>query len=225
MSFDIKDIGSARSSITFDVRADLITGMSDGLIIPFAIVTGMSSIHAERDTVLVTGIVAILIGAIAMGRGGYRAGLAAMSPRSKEGDSLPPADDEVQKTKAFLSNLGLNEEMQDKAVADIHKDREEWNEFIVKHDLRDSSYTPQQATRSGLTIALGYLIGGLIPVMPYFFLNSTHNALKIAAPLTIFFLGLLGFLKNKMLALNPLLGAMQMAFTGAAAAAAAFFAA
>jgi vacuolar iron transporter family protein len=228
LSIDKKNTGILKSS-SADLRSDLIIGMSDGLIIPFAIVTGMSSIEADRNTAVITCIAAMLVGAVAMGRGGYRAGMAMITPQSGAGDSParvnPDDDTEIQKTKAFLANLGLNEEMQAKAVADIVADREQWNEFIEKHDLHNNDGQPHPPLRSALTIAVAYFLGGLIPLFPYLFFNATGSALKIAAPVTILFLAVLGFLKNKMLSLPPLAGAIRMALIGAAAAGAAFFAA
>jgi VIT1/CCC1 family predicted Fe2+/Mn2+ transporter len=226
LSIEEKDTGSFKTSAT-DLRSDLIIGMSDGLIIPFAIVAGMSSVEADKKTLVITCITAILIGAVAMGRGGYRAAVATMSSHPGTRDLPMQAnteeDKEIKKTKAFLANLGLNEEMQAKAVADIVADRQQWNEFVEKHELHHNEGHPQHATRSAVTIAIAYFLGGLIPLLPYFFFTSTSMALKIAAPITILFLAVLGFLKNKLLSLHPIAGAIRMALIGALAAGAAFF--
>jgi VIT1/CCC1 family predicted Fe2+/Mn2+ transporter len=64
------------------------------------------------------------------------------------------------------------------------------------------------------------LIGGLIPLLPYFFVNDTFNALYISCFVTSFTLFCFGYLKS--IYLRPkqaLVGAIQTLAIGAVAAA------
>jgi VIT1/CCC1 family predicted Fe2+/Mn2+ transporter len=224
---NLRPLSSSRQKVTIkktekdkiknlDFGSELIIGLSDGMIIPFAILAGMSSAGAEQRTAIFTCIAAMTIGAVAMGRGGYRAGVASST-------ATQDAEAEIQKTRVFLANLGLNEEMQDKAIDDLQKDREEWNAFITKHDLETPRFSRRDVIRSAFTVALSYFIGGLIPLAPFLFLASVKDAFQVAIPMTIAGLAILGFVKGRVLYLNPLETAFRLAIIGASAAAAAFF--
>ncbi len=76
-----------------------------------------------------------------------------------------------------------------------------------------------------MTIAASYVVGGLIPLMPYVFIrNDIHRALWIlggghpAGALLIF-----GIIKGRLTKLHPIRSGLQTALIGGLAAAAAFF--
>ena len=57
-----------------------IIGLSDGLTVPFALTTGLSSIGSSRIVVL-GGVAELIAGAISMGIGGFRKWLLQRDPR------------------------------------------------------------------------------------------------------------------------------------------------
>ena len=58
-----------------DVISDIVIGMSDGLTVPFALAAGLSGAVASSSLVITAGIAEIVAGSIAMGLGGYLAGV------------------------------------------------------------------------------------------------------------------------------------------------------
>lgn len=67
-------------------------------------------------------------------------------------------------------------------------------DFLMRfhHQLTESDYTPSRAYVSGLTISLGYVFGGLVPLVPYLFFSTMQQAFLgsvIVMSLALFFFG------------------------------------
>ena len=82
-----------------------------------------------------------------------------------------------------------------------------------------------RARKSALTIGVSYIVGGIIPLLPYFFTETPTEGLKISAAVTIVCLFVFGYLKSEFTGQPVLAGAIKVTVIGALAAAAAFFAA
>lgn len=73
---------------------------------------------------------------------------------------------------------------------------------------------------SALTIGTSYLIGGFIPLLPYFFIKDTNNGLIASVLVTSITLLIFGYVKS--IYLRPkqaIMGAIQTLLIGAVAAA------
>jgi vacuolar iron transporter family protein len=201
-----------------DFYSDVIIGMSDGLIVPFALVAGLSTIVTSSSIIVIAGLTAIVAGAIAMSVGGYRA-------TKSESVYLHPDDEaehkEILKEKEFLANIGLSEEMQQMALNEMKKDKEQWAGVVTKYEEDNSSSADKRAIRSAVNIGFSYAIGGLVPVIPYFFTVAPTEALKVTTAITLLCLFLFGYLKHKSLGNHPVWGAVRVLLAGAFAAGAA----
>ena len=112
--------------------------------------------------------------------------------------------------------------MQVKAAEEIAKDKKQWVDFMMKYELGLDKPDPKRATKSALNIGLSYAVGGLVPLSPYFFVDTPVEGLKISAVLTLLCLFIFGFFKSKITGVNPLRGAIRVTLIGALAAGAAF---
>jgi VIT1/CCC1 family predicted Fe2+/Mn2+ transporter len=81
---------------------------------------------------------------------------------------------------------------------------------------------PGRAWRSALTIALAYVIGGLIPLSAYLFLSDAHAALRLSVTVTLIALAVFGGIKGKFTGVPIFRSALQTSVIGSLAAAAAF---
>lgn len=81
---------------------------------------------------------------------------------------------------------------------------------------------PKRAIKSAFNIGISYIVGGIIPLSPYFFIDDAQEAVKYSAVATLLCLFMFGYFKSKITGVNPLLGALRFTLIGAAAAAAAF---
>jgi len=210
-----------------DFLTDIVIGMSDGLTVPFALAAGLSGAVDSNSIIVIAGIAEIAAGSIAMGLGGYLAGKTELDHYNTE---LKREYDEVEKipekekeeVKIFFANIGLSNEMQDKAAEEISNDKKQWVDFMMKYELGLDKPDPKRATKSALNIGLSYAAGGLVPLSPYIFTDTPVAALKISVVLTLLCLFVFGFFKSRITGINPWWGALRVTFIGALAASAAF---
>src|ERR1051326_3930178 len=210
-----------------DLLTDVVIGMSDGLTVPFALAAGLSGAVSSTDIIVIAGIAEICAGSIAMGLGGYLAGKTEQDHYSSElkrefyeVDNL--RDREIAETKEFFANIGLSEELQDRATEEIAKDKKQWVEFMMKYELGLDKPDPKRATKSAMNIGLSYIAGGLVPLSPYFFVDQPVTGLKISALVTLICLFVFGWFKSRVTGVNAWGGAVRVMLIGAVAAAAAF---
>ena len=95
----------------------------------------------------------------------------------------------------------------------------------VCHELGLDKPNANRARTSAITIGVSYIVGGVIPLLPYFFTTTPLEGLKISAGVTIICLFFFGYFKSKVTGQPVIAGAVKVTVIGTLAAAAAFFAA
>lgn len=81
---------------------------------------------------------------------------------------------------------------------------------------------PKRAVQSALTIATAYIVGGVVPLLPYVFIHSASRAVVASVVVTLIALLIFGYAKGHFTGSKPFRSAFQTAFIGAIASAAAF---
>ena len=210
-----------------DFIKDIVIGMADGLTVPFALAAGLSGAVDSTSIIVIAGIAEIAAGSIAMGLGGYLAGKTEQDHYNSEEkkeywevDNLP--DKERDEVREFFQSLGLSESVQDKAVDELTKDKKCWVDFMMKYELGLDKPDPKRAGRSAFNIGASYIVGGLVPLSPYFFIDNSLQALQISVIITLLCLYIFGFFKSKITGVNPWFGGLKVMLIGALAAGAAF---
>jgi vacuolar iron transporter family protein len=206
---------------------DIVIGMSDGLTVPFALAAGLSGAVSSTNLIIIAGMAEIAAGSIAMGLGGYLAGKtevdhynSEMKREYEEVETVPEI--EKQELKTFFSSLGLSNEIQNQAVEEVSKDKEKWVELMMKYELGLEKPDPKRATKSAFNIGCSYIVGGLIPLSPYFFVSDGLAGLKISSLITLVCLFVFGYFKSKFTGVNKIGGAFRVMMIGAIAAGCAF---
>ncbi|GGD83474.1 hypothetical protein GCM10011514_54420 [Emticicia aquatilis] len=207
---------------------DIVIGMSDGLTVPFALAAGLSGAVSTNDIVVTAGIAEIVAGSIAMGLGGYLAGRTEIehydSELKREYDEVERVPErEKQEVKEVFAEYGLSPHLQDEIAEELSKNKEKWVNFMMKFELGLEKPDPNRATKSAITIGVAYIIGGLIPLSPYFFTSNPISGLQYSCIATLVCLFVFGYFKSKVTGQPPVFGAFKVTAIGAVAAAAAFF--
>lgn len=209
------------------VLRDIVIGMSDGLTVPFALAAGLSGAVNSTAIIILAGAAEIAAGSIAMGLGGYLAGKteqdhynSELKREYHEVDNMP--DREKMEVKDFFKTLGLSEDVQQQAVEELTKDKKRWVDFMMKYELGLEKPDPKRAGKSAFNIGLSYIIGGLVPLSPYFFVSDSIKGLEISVIVTLICLFIFGFFKSKLTGVNPWSGGLKVMLIGALAAATAF---
>ena len=213
-----------------DFITDVVIGMSDGLTVPFALAAGMSSAVSNNHIVTTAGIAEIIAGSIAMGLGGFLSGkteqehyAAELQREYEEVERVP--DVEKEEIKHVFAEYGLNTNIQQLIADELAKDKDKWVQFMMRYELGLEQPDVNRASKSALTIGVSYIVGGIIPLSPYFFTGAPVEGLKISAIITIICLFIFGYGKSKVTGQPVWQGAFKVTIIGALAAAAAFFAA
>ncbi len=210
-----------------DLLKDIVIGMSDGLTVPFALAAGLSGAVDSTSIIVIAGIAEIAAGSIAMGLGGYLAGKTEQDHYESElkneyWELDNKRDVEIEEVRKVFEDWGLSKDVQLKATEEIIKDRDRWVDFMMKHELNLEKPDPKRAGKSAFNIGVSYVVGGLIPLSPYFFVKDSINGLEISVIITLICLYVFGFFKSKLTGVNAWWGGLKVMLIGAAAAGAAF---
>jgi len=211
-----------------DTVRDVVIGMSDGLTVPFALAAGLTGTAiATSKLVVVAGLAEIAAGSIAMGLGGY---LAARTDRDhyeserareiRETVELP--EKEADEVADIFRGYGMAEQDIAPVVAAIRADQKRWVDFMMRFELGFEEPDPRRARNSAATIALSYILGGLVPLSSYVLMSDLKTALTFSVAITLVALFLFGYVKGKLTGIHPLRGGMQTVVIGGLASAAAF---
>ncbi|KAJ3366700.1 hypothetical protein GGF32_003344 [Allomyces javanicus] len=211
-----------------DVVRDLCVGLSDGLTVPFALSAGLSALQ-NPALVVTAGLAEIVAGAISMGLGGWLAGRSEINHYDaerrrelKEVREMPDA--EVQEIVDIFEPYGISRDALAPLISQLQANEEQFVDFMMKFELNLERPSPRRSWISALTIGLSYLAGGLVPLIPYFFIrDDIRVALFVSAGLTVFVLLIFGYIKARVLGVkNAYASALETALIGILAAAVAW---
>jgi vacuolar iron transporter family protein len=206
---------------------DIVIGMSDGLTVPFALAAGLSAAVADTHVIVTAGLAEVAAGAIAMGLGGF---LAARTDAQHFESELKRErfevenlrDREVTEVEDILGTYGLTGTALKSLTEAITANRERWIEFMMRFELGLEKPDPRRALTSALTIGLAYIVGGLVPLVPYMLAPSVGGALLISVLTTGLALLIFGAVKGHFTGVSRVRTALQTLVVGGLAAGAAF---
>jgi VIT1/CCC1 family predicted Fe2+/Mn2+ transporter len=210
-----------------DVVRDIVIGMSDGLTVPFALAAGLTGAVTSTSIIVTAGLAEIAAGGIAMGLGGY---LAAKSDadhyqKEREREKREVAEiphEEMREVAEVFQGYGLSPQEIRPIVEALRRQPKQWVDFMMRFELGLEKPEPRRAMMSALSIGGAYVVGGLIPLIPYILDHDAFSALLISVIGTLAALLVFGYVKGKFTGMRPLRSALQTALIGSAAAGAAF---
>ena len=207
---------------------DVVIGMADGLTVPFALAAGLSAAVSSAPVIVTAGLAEIAAGAIAMGLGGFLAARGdashyAAEERRERYEIEHLRGREVAEVRDIFSGFGLAGEALDKVVDGVTANKDRWTDFMMRFELGLEKPDPKRAPISAATIAVAYLVGGLVPLAPYMFAPSIDAAFRWSVVATGLALVVFGAVKGHFAGLNRFVSALQTLLVGGLAAAAAYW--
>lgn len=210
-----------------DAVRDVIIGMSDGLTVPFALAAGITGAIAASHIVVTAGIAELAAGGISMGLGGY---LAARSDADhyasekrreyEETDEVP--EEERREIEVIFASYGISGEPLKHLVDTVTANKKQWVDFMMRFELGLEEPNPRRAPLSAARIGGSYVIGGLLPLLPYMLVTKSQDGLYWSIGVTFLALVVFGALKGRFTGVSVLKSAVETTAIGAAAAAVAF---
>jgi vacuolar iron transporter family protein len=207
---------------------DIVIGLSDGLTVPFALAAGLSGAVTNTNIVTTAGIAEIVAGSIAMGLGGYLAGQTEVhhydAELKREYDEVERwPEKEKEEVREVFEAYGLSESAQIQIVEELSKDKDKWVDFMMRFELGLEKPDINRARKSAFNIGTSYVLGGFVPLLPYFFTDNIQNGLLWSAVVTVIALFIFGYFKSKVTGQPPFLGALKVTGIGIIAAFCAYF--
>lgn len=181
----------------YDPTWDIVTGFSDGIMIPFALSAGLAGAMVSNQVIVIAGMSLIAAGSIAMGLGGYFTAKSEY-PRFNVSRKIRQQKDPIklkQDLSQYFGRLGLSGQLRDKAAEELVEDRHKWEQFLANFRTGNIVTSRKVYRLAGLYIAFSYVLGGLFPLLPYIFYDITTTALAASAIVTLSLLFLLGLYK------------------------------
>jgi VIT1/CCC1 family predicted Fe2+/Mn2+ transporter len=154
---------------------EVVFGAQDGVLTTLGIVTGISSASVDRGTILITGALSMLVGALSMGVGQYLGGKAerevvqsAIDQEQRE--MLEEPEEEFAEQVAYYRLKGFTDDEALTIVQRLEKNPEIWLHEMVRDefgiDLREAD---DGGLRSTFAMMGSFAIGAALPVIPYVF--------------------------------------------------------
>ncbi|OYU96048.1 MAG: iron transporter [Bacteroidetes bacterium B1(2017)] len=213
-----------------EIVRDIVIGMSDGLTVPFALAAGLTGASQGNGVIVTAGLAEIVAGSIAMGLGGYLAGKTEIDHYASELKreylevEIYP-EKEKQEIRDVFQEYGLSEASTEVIVEELSKDKDKWVNFMMRYELGLDKPDINRARQSALTIGISYIIGGIVPLSPYFsfFTSTPQDGFIYSCIITAICLFTFGYFKTRIIGQPPVSGAFKTLFIGAIAAGSAYF--
>src|SRR4029077_16655589 len=103
---------------------------------------------------------------------------------------------EIEEVAKVLRDYGLTEPQMEPVVQAITGNQKSWVDFMMRFELGLEEPQPTRARISALTIAVSYIVGGLIPLGPYILLSNVKTGLWCSVAVTLLALGVFGYIKG-----------------------------
>ncbi len=167
---------------------DVILGGQDGLVNILGIILGVIAGGGSETVLSVAGFAAAITDSISMGAVGYTSSvserdyyLAEQERESAEIAASPEA--ERQEVRDLYAAKGFAGPLLEDVVATITANRETWLATIMDEELHLQPIANRAILRAAIVIGIATLIGHLIPLVPFLFLDRTP-ALIVAIALS-----------------------------------------
>jgi VIT1/CCC1 family predicted Fe2+/Mn2+ transporter len=201
--------------------------MSDGLTVPFALAAGLSGAVSSTRLVVLAGMAEIAAGSIAMGLGGFLAAKGDaeqyVSERAREErEVVERTRDEEEEIYEIFEEFGVERVESTPVLEALKRNPKAWVDFMMQFELGLEEPEPGRARQSALTIALSYIAGGLVPLLPYILMEDAGQALLISVAVTLVALFVFGGVKGKLTGAGVWKSASQTMLIGGVAAGVAF---
>lgn len=160
-----------------DWVGDAIYGVNDGLGAIFGIIAGVAGYTANAHTVLMSGFFGALASTLSMGAGAW---LATKSENEVMETTMAQERREIQEDPsheieelALLYQLkGFSTEESAKIADQIAQDEDQFLKTMVQEEFGFHEASKGNPWKSALFGSISTLVGGIIPLLPFFFLHG-----------------------------------------------------
>jgi len=176
----------------------IVFGVQDGILTTLGIVTGVGVAEGQRSTVIITGGLALLAGALSMGVGEYLGGKsereivqATIDMEKREMDANP--QDEFTEQVAYYKLKGFSADEAHMIVSRLTQNPEIYLYEMMRDEFGiDPRVAEDDSIKPAASMAGSYAAGSMVPIVPYLFTGTAWVATLaglILAALALFGIG------------------------------------
>jgi VIT1/CCC1 family predicted Fe2+/Mn2+ transporter len=210
------------------VVREVIFGFNDGLVSTFALVAGVSGAVMSNAIVLLAGVAGMLSGAISMGLGAYISSKSQMEvyrreiEREKQEIEEKPSHEKAE-IREIYRRKGFKGKELENIVKKISSNKDVWLQVMMVEELGLGIQRFDNPVKLGAVMFVAFVVGALIPVVPYVVINEVPAALQVAAALSLVGLFAMGSAKTVITKRSWLKSGIEMVVVGSVAAVVTYF--
>lgn len=202
---------------------EVVFGMNDGLVSTVGFVAGVTGSIKDSRIVFLTGMAAIVAGAVSMFLGAY---LASKSQKEffeqeiarEKREIIESPDKERQEIRDIFTDHGFTEDEVEMIVHRVTSDKERWIKFMMRDELGIIDEDFDNPLKVGMIMGISFIIGGLPLIFPFIFIPESLSALKFSIAIALAILLGIGIGKTMLTRTHWLKSSIETVLLGAVAA-------
>jgi vacuolar iron transporter family protein len=198
--------------------SDVILGGQDGIVNVLGVILGVAAATSDSRIVIVAGLAATFAESVSMAAVAYTSTVADAdfyeAERKREYRHLDEVPNlEREKVRRIYAQKGFDGDLLDRIVDKITGDRDVWVNVMMAEEHRLTPTSRRLAARSGLVVGLAAIVGSLIPLLPFLFLNVGASMLVSVGLVATVLFGV-GVYKARVMVGSPGKSGLEMAVIG-----------
>ncbi|MBI4143344.1 VIT1/CCC1 transporter family protein [Candidatus Woesearchaeota archaeon] len=201
---------------------DFILGFQDGLVNTLGLVLGVATAIQSSNIVLISGLVTTFAESVSLAAVAYTSTKAAreyyeseLEKEKKEIKEIPHM--EVQEIRDIYHKKGFRGKQLEMVVKKITSDKKLWLDTMMSEELRLFPEDYEKPVKSAFIVGLSAVLGSLIPVAPFFFLD-VRTGMVFALAFSVITLFAVGSIKARVTIGDWKKSGLEMAVVGTFAA-------
>lgn len=169
---------------------EVVFGMNDGLVSTVGFIAGVTGSLGESRLVFLSGMAAIMAGAVSMFIGAYIASKSQREFFEKEiarerREIIENPEKEREEIREIFQDHGFTEDEVEMIVHRVTQDKDRWVKFMMRDELGIIDENFDNPLKVGFLMGMSFIIGGLPLIFPYIFIVNSLSALKVTIAIAI----------------------------------------
>ena len=205
---------------------DVVLGAMDGCVTTFALVSGVVGAGYTQDVAVILGLSKLFADGFSMAAGNYQRAksdqdLIKKARAMEERHIKQVPEGEREEVRQIYQRKGFTGKILEEIVDVITSDEKRWVDTMLVEEIGLPLQT-QEPFKSAFFTFLAFVLVGVIPLMPFFFMAYTSSEFLLSGSLTLMAFFGVGVFKGKMVHQNLIKSGLETLFTGGLAAAMAY---